>query len=116
VLETKKLALSWILLALGAPFWFDALKNSLKLRSWLRRRTKGENRAASTAASMPPDGDGDALAQLDLVIRRPREPAPEMSGDFGGTGRLGGWYGPDPQTVLSENFHSDGRALPFGPS
>jgi hypothetical protein len=26
------IALSWVLLSLGAPFWFDVLKNSLKLR------------------------------------------------------------------------------------
>src|SRR5439155_7858639 len=30
--------LSWVLLSLGAPFWFDRLKDLLKLRSLLARK------------------------------------------------------------------------------
>jgi hypothetical protein len=30
--------LTWILLSLGAPFWYDALKDMLKLRSSLAKK------------------------------------------------------------------------------
>ena len=44
---------TWVLVSLGAPFWFDALKNLLKLRSLLAKQDEEErkNRQQST----PPD-------------------------------------------------------------
>lgn len=53
---------SWLLLSLGAPFWFDALKNLLKLRSLLakkddadrERRVEAQPPAAQTTPAPPP--------------------------------------------------------------
>jgi hypothetical protein len=45
--------LSWLLLSLGAPFWYDALKNLLKLRpsaAALEERNRAERAANTTAA------------------------------------------------------------------
>lgn len=40
--------LSWVLLSLGAPFWYEALKNLLRLRSILATRDDQEEKAALT--------------------------------------------------------------------
>ena len=32
------MVLTWVLLSLGAPFWYDALKDLLKLRSTLAKK------------------------------------------------------------------------------
>lgn len=42
--DTPGILLSWILLSLGAPFWFDALKNLLKLRSILAKKDDEERK------------------------------------------------------------------------
>jgi hypothetical protein len=44
--------LSWVLLSLGAPFWFDALKNLLKLRSTLAKKEEADR--DQRAAAQPP--------------------------------------------------------------
>jgi hypothetical protein len=44
--------LSWVLLSLGAPFWFDALKNLLKLRSLLAKKDEADREQRAT--SQPP--------------------------------------------------------------
>lgn len=50
------LILSWVLLSLGAPFWFDALKNLLKFRSVLAQREDKERdiRIQAQPAPEPP--------------------------------------------------------------
>lgn len=51
---------SWILLSLGAPFWYDLLKNSLNLRSTLARKEekarddRAKSEAPAPAASAAP--------------------------------------------------------------
>lgn len=42
--------LSWILLSLGAPFWYDALKDLLKLRSSLAKKEEDARVGRQTAA------------------------------------------------------------------
>jgi hypothetical protein len=82
----KGLALSWVLLALGTPFWFDALKNSLKLRSLVAQKDEKEKaERQSTTASAPPGGETGTRTQLDLVKSVVRaNPAPgDERGDFG---------------------------------
>jgi hypothetical protein len=64
---------SWVLLSLGAPFWFDALKNLLKLRSVLAKNDEAErqdrqgaqpskaaDRAQPAAAAASAQGEGEA--------------------------------------------------------
>jgi hypothetical protein len=41
--------LSWLLLSLGAPFWFDMLKNALRLRSILAVKDEADRQARSNA-------------------------------------------------------------------
>ncbi len=70
----KGLLLSWILLSLGAPFWYDAIKNALKLRSVLaqkddqdktdrQRASPGTTTAPSTATQSAPAGVVGVTAQ-----------------------------------------------------
>jgi hypothetical protein len=47
------LALSWVLLSLGAPFWFDALKNLLKFRSVLAQREDKERANRTEVQAVP---------------------------------------------------------------
>ena len=70
--------LTWVLLCLGAPFWFDMLKNALKLRTLLAKKDDGERKdredtntprkaggvAPSGTSSAPDDGSeaGDLSA------------------------------------------------------
>lgn len=65
--------ISWVLLLLGAPFWFDALKNLLRLRSVMARKDDAERKqregvqtltkrsdAAKVASAARTDGDDEA--------------------------------------------------------
>jgi hypothetical protein len=60
--------LSWVLLSLGAPFWFDALKNLLRLRSVLAKKDDAERDQRATAqpptprsaSAAPPGAAADA--------------------------------------------------------
>lgn len=58
------LLLSWVLLSLGTPFWYDALKDALKLRSALAKKDEQEKkeRQESAAAAATPPGEASALA------------------------------------------------------
>ncbi len=49
------LLLSWILLSLGTPFWFDALKNLLKFRSVLAQKEDVERPSTKAQAPSPPE-------------------------------------------------------------
>ena len=54
----RGVVLTWILLSLGAPFWYDALKDLLKLRSSLAKkeedaRTERQTDNSQTAAKAP---------------------------------------------------------------
>ncbi len=74
--------LSWVLLTLGAPFWFDALKNLLKLRSLLAKKDDAEREQRDTAQppiprNAPPGATGSAT---DTVGE---------AGDLTATGALG---------------------------
>jgi hypothetical protein len=60
--------LSWVLLSLGAPFWYEALKNLLRLRSILATRDDREEKAALT----PP-----AVAATAVVTSEPDRPGKE---------------------------------------
>jgi hypothetical protein len=46
--------LTWILLSLGAPFWYDALKNLVKLRPTLAGREESQ-RAKRSSGTAPPE-------------------------------------------------------------
>lgn len=48
--------LSWILLLLGAPFWFDALKNLLRLRSVMARKDDVERQQREAAQATKRSG------------------------------------------------------------
>jgi hypothetical protein len=70
------IAFSWILLSLGAPFWFDLLKNLLKLRSVVapkddlerEKRTTRDGRsgrageAESSGGGEEPEGEAGRLS------------------------------------------------------
>ena len=59
------LLLSWVLLSLGTPFWYDALKNLLKLRSAIAQkddRERADRLNASTALLPPPETVAGAAA------------------------------------------------------
>jgi len=43
--------LSWILLSLGAPFWYDALKNALRFRSLVAQKEEQDRKDRQTAES-----------------------------------------------------------------
>ncbi len=43
--------LTWILLSLGAPFWYDSLKDLLKLRSTLAKKEETARVERQTAAA-----------------------------------------------------------------
>jgi len=79
------LALSWVLLALGTPFWFDALKNSLKLRSMVAQKDeKDKTDRQSPSPPVTPGGGAGTRAQADLVKEVINaNPAPgDERGDF----------------------------------
>jgi hypothetical protein len=45
------MVLAWLLISLGAPFWFDVLKNGLKLRSLLAQKDDADRQERDAAAS-----------------------------------------------------------------
>jgi hypothetical protein len=59
---------SWILVSLGAPFWYDALKNLLKFRSLVAQK-EDKNREERNTTQVPP---------------KPRKPAQAASAGAGG--------------------------------
>jgi hypothetical protein len=69
--------LMWVFVSLGAPFWYDLLKNLLNLRSIMTKKDEGDrkNRAAqqptgpsAASPSTPPlDATGSVQLQPDLV-------------------------------------------------
>jgi hypothetical protein len=67
--------LSWILLSLGAPFWYEALKNFLRLRSVLA--TKDDEEEKEKAAPPPVVA---ALVTPAPVVAAVEPPAPEKAG------------------------------------
>jgi DNA repair exonuclease SbcCD ATPase subunit len=57
------LLLSWVLLSLGAPFWYDALKDSLKLRSVLAAKDdKDKDERQRSDPNLGPAATNPALA------------------------------------------------------
>jgi hypothetical protein len=72
---------SWVLLSLGAPFWFDLLKNLLKLRSLLAQKDDDDRAQRNTAQPpVPPSGRASTS--------QPELPGGEM-GDLAATGGIG---------------------------
>ncbi len=59
--------LSWILLSLGAPFWYDVLKKSLAMRSLLVNRAEEET-AQRQADQRAAGGNGGPPARPDLDL------------------------------------------------
>jgi hypothetical protein len=60
--------LSWVLLSLGAPFWFDLLKNLLKLRSMLAKKDDAERQQRDTAQPPVPRVPASAAAAAGAAI------------------------------------------------
>src|SRR5262245_17544681 len=58
--------LSWVFLSLGAPFWFDMLKNLLKLRSVLAQKDdkEREKRESVQPQSSPPAAEPAPAAAI----------------------------------------------------
>jgi hypothetical protein len=50
----RGVVLTWVLLSLGAPFWYDALKDLLKLRSSLARKEEDARTDRQTDTSKTP--------------------------------------------------------------
>jgi hypothetical protein len=76
------LVLTWMLLSLGAPFWFDALKSLAKLRPIL---AGPEDRERADRASGPPPAPPAAGASPSAPATR----AGGEAGDLGATGAAG---------------------------
>jgi hypothetical protein len=74
---------AWVLLSLGAPFWFDLLKNLLKLRSLLAKKDESEREQRETA--QPPVTRAAAPAGSTV----PAAAAAGEVGDLAATGALG---------------------------
>jgi hypothetical protein len=76
---------TWVLVSLGSPFWFDMLKNLLKLRSLLAKQDEEERKkrqdesTTKTTASAPKDTPPSPLVPLG---------AAEV-GDLSATGAIG---------------------------
>jgi hypothetical protein len=75
--------ISWILLLLGAPFWFDALKNLLRLRSVMARKDDAERKQRESA--QPPARRSDAVRTASAV----RDAGDDETGNLAATGALG---------------------------
>lgn len=73
---------AWVLLSLGAPFWFDMLKNALKLRSLLAKKDEAErdDRQQTQPAAAPPQ-PAPVIASGSAVVGE--------AGDLAATGALG---------------------------
>jgi hypothetical protein len=50
------LLLSWVLVSLGAPFWYDVLKNVMKLRSSLAQLDDKDREDRRADQTQPPAG------------------------------------------------------------
>jgi hypothetical protein len=74
---------AWVLLSLGAPFWFDMLKNLLKLRSLLAKKDESEREQRDTA--QPPVTRSAAPAASSV----PAGALAGEAGDLTATGALG---------------------------
>ena len=74
---------TWLLLSLGAPFWFDMLKNLLKLRSLLAK--KDDTERAQRESAQPPVRTTQAVAGASAST----EPLAGEVGDLSATGALG---------------------------
>ena len=75
--------LSWVLLSLGAPFWFDLLKNLLKLRSVLAKKDDEQRQDRESKTPSPP-APKPAQAQAQTTVDVAGE-----AGDLDATGALG---------------------------
>jgi hypothetical protein len=71
---------SWVLLSLGAPFWFDALKNLLKLRSVLAKQDDKDRQARQATPATE--------TKTQLVVTVPA-PGADEAGDLTATGVAG---------------------------
>ena len=87
-LQQPGVLLSWLLLSLGAPFWFDMLKNALRLRSILAVKDEADRQARSNAT--PPT---TPTAQASTApAQTPSGTAPDdddETGDLSATGAQG---------------------------
>ena len=73
---------AWVLLSLGAPFWFDMLKNLLKLRSLLAKKDEAErDERQQTQPAAAPAQPAPVTASGSAVIGE--------AGDLAATGALG---------------------------
>ena len=73
---------AWVLLSLGAPFWFDMLKNLLKLRSLLAKKDEAEREERQqTQTAAAPAQPAPVTASGSTVIGE--------AGDLAATGALG---------------------------
>ena len=75
---------AWVLLSLGAPFWFDLLKNLLKLRSLLARKDEAEREARQQTQTQTP-----ALGSRASAPAASGSEALGEAGDLAATGALG---------------------------
>ncbi|MGE3959642.1 MAG: hypothetical protein AB7H96_23200 [Vicinamibacterales bacterium] len=67
--RTPGILVTWLLVSLGAPFWYDLIKNLLQLRSLLAQRDqkdRTERAASSPAAPPPPRPPADAETNGDM--------------------------------------------------
>lgn len=75
---------TWVLVSLGAPFWFDLLKNMLKLRSLLAKQDDEERKKRQDETQKEPAGKKSTTAGDDLVPINSAE-----IGDLSATGANG---------------------------
>lgn len=80
--------LSWVLLTLGAPFWYDLLKNMLNLRSLIARK---DDQDRKDRQSTMPDTKSTAAAAGAATTSNIGSPAqePGEAGDLSATGSVG---------------------------
>ena len=76
--------LSWLLLSLGAPFWFDQLKNLLKLRSVLAKKDDEQREDRESKKAAKPSAPAPAPSTETVVVEAVGE-----AGDLAATGALG---------------------------
>jgi hypothetical protein len=78
---------AWVLVSLGAPFWYDAIKNLLKFRSVLaqkeeKSRDERNTAGAAAAAAVPAGTVGSSVT----AGARPTSPGDDERGDLQATG------------------------------
>ncbi|HET9467157.1 MAG TPA: hypothetical protein VFO48_02050, partial [Vicinamibacterales bacterium] len=74
---------SWVLLSLGAPFWFDALKNLLRLRSVMARKDDVDRQKREDAQTT----SGRETAKV--TVPRADIGTDDEAGNLAATGALG---------------------------